>query len=83
MAKILNVFKSMDALRARYYRAPIGKDALIKLIAEAEVAEQVYNSNAIENSTLTLEETEKYFFKLILIDSLPNEKFLKPRISHG
>ena len=83
MAKILNVFKSMDALRARYYRASIGKDALIKLIAEAEVAEQVYNSNAIENSTLTLEETEKYFFKLILIDSLPNEKFLKPRISHG
>ena len=66
MAKILNVFKSMDALRARYYRASIGKDALIKLIAEAEVAEQVYNSNAIENSTLTLEETEKILLQIDL-----------------
>lgn len=66
MAKILNVFKSVDSLRARYYKASIGKDALIKLIAEAEVAEQVYNSNAIENSTLTLEETEKILLKIDL-----------------
>jgi len=29
------------------------------LIEEAEVAESVYNSNAIENSTLTLKETER------------------------
>ena len=66
MPKILNVFKSVDALRARYYKASIGKDALIKLIAEAEVAEQVYNSNAIENSTLTLEETEKILLQIDL-----------------
>lgn len=66
MAKILNVFKSVDSLRARYYKASIGKDALIKLIAETEVAEQVYNSNAIENSTLTLEETEKILLKIDL-----------------
>ena len=66
MAKILNVFKSVDSLRARYYKASIGKDALIKLIAEAEVAEQVYNSNAIENSTLTLEETEKILLQIDL-----------------
>lgn len=66
MAKILNVFKSVDALRARYYKESIGKDALIKLIAEAEVAEQVYNSNAIENSTLTLEETEKILLQIDL-----------------
>ncbi|MBE7447164.1 MAG: Fic family protein [Planctomycetia bacterium] len=66
MAKILNVFKSVDSLRARYYKASIGKDALIKLIAEAEVAEQVYNSNDIENSTLSLEETEKILLKIDL-----------------
>src|SRR3990167_1296066 len=66
MAKTLNVFKSVDSLRARYYKASIGKDALIKLIAEAEVAEQVYNSNAIENSTLTLEETEKILLQIDL-----------------
>jgi len=44
----------------------IGKQALLKLISEAEVAEQVYNSNAIENSTLTLEETEKILLQIDL-----------------
>ncbi|MFH0804722.1 MAG: Fic family protein, partial [Patescibacteria group bacterium] len=36
------------------------------MIAESEVAEQVYNSNAIENSTLTLEETEKILLQIDL-----------------
>ena len=66
MAKTLNVFNKINSLRERYYKASIGKDALIKLIAEAEVAELVYNSNAIENSTLTLEETEKILLQIDL-----------------
>jgi Fic family protein len=66
MAKILNVFNKVSSLRERYYKASIGKEALIKLIAEAEVAEQVYNSNAIESSTLTLEETEKILLQIDL-----------------
>jgi Fic family protein len=39
---------------------------LITLIAETEIAEQVYNSNAIENSTLSLEETEKILLQIDL-----------------
>jgi len=66
MAKILNVYNKISALRERYYQASIGKDALIKIIAETEVAEQVYNSNAIENSTLTFEETEKILLQIDL-----------------
>ncbi|OGQ44073.1 MAG: cell filamentation protein Fic [Deltaproteobacteria bacterium RIFCSPLOWO2_02_FULL_44_34] len=66
MAKTLQVFNKINSLRERYYKASVGKDALIKLIAEAEVAEQVYNSNAIENSTLTLEETEKILLQIDL-----------------
>ncbi len=66
MAKILNVFKKINSLRERYYKASIGKESLIKLVSEAEVAEQVYNSNAIENSTLTLEETEKILLQINL-----------------
>ena len=66
MAKILNVFKKINSLRERYYKVSTGKEALIKLIAETEVAEQVYNSNAIENSTLTLEETEKILLQIDL-----------------
>src|SRR3989339_242180 len=66
MTKILNVFSSINSLRERYYKAATGKDELIKLILETEVAEQVYNSNAIENSTLSLEETEKILLQINL-----------------
>jgi len=66
MVKILNVFNKIDFLRERYYKATLGKESLIKIIAETEVAEQVYNSNAIENSTLTLEETEKILLEIDL-----------------
>lgn len=66
MTKVLNVFNKINFLRERYYKASIGKEALIKLISETEVAEQVYNSNAIENSTLTLEETEKILLQIDL-----------------
>jgi len=66
MTKISSVFNKINLLRKRYYKASTGKDALIKLISEAEIPEQVYNSNAIENSTLTLEETEKILLQIDL-----------------
>ena len=66
MAKVLHVFNSINRLRERYYSASIGKQSLINILSEAEVAEQVYNSNAIENSTLTLEETEKILLQIDL-----------------
>ncbi|MFA4827413.1 MAG: Fic family protein [Candidatus Shapirobacteria bacterium] len=66
MTNILNVFSKISSLRQRYYQASTGKEALIQLISEAEIAEQVYNSNAIENSTLTLEETEKILLQIDL-----------------
>lgn len=66
MAKVLHIFNTINRLRERYYTASIGKQSLIKLLSEAEVAEQVYNSNAIENSTLTLEETEKILLQIHL-----------------
>lgn len=66
MPKVLNVYKRISSLRERYYKALPGKEALIKLISESEIPEQVYNSNAIENSTLTLEETEKILLQIDL-----------------
>lgn len=66
MAKISAVFNKINILRERYYKASTGKDALIRLVSEAEIAEQVYNSNAIENSTLSLEETEKILLAIDL-----------------
>ncbi|RPH48491.1 MAG: Fic family protein [Desulfobacteraceae bacterium] len=66
MAKILHVFNLINRLRERYYIASVGKQSLLQLLSEAEVAEQVFNSNAIENNTLTLEETEKILLQINL-----------------
>lgn len=66
MTKTPAVFNKISILRERYYKAFPGKESLIKLISEAEIPEQVYNSNAIENSTLSLEETEKILLQIDL-----------------
>lgn len=49
----------IEALRLQYTSLANGNESLLKEIALAEIPEMVYNSNAIENSTLTLEDTEK------------------------
>lgn len=54
----------IKTLKAEYDRLKIGKESLLKLIDEAEIPESVYNSNAIENSTLTLKETEKILLEM-------------------
>src|SRR5438552_18338297 len=51
--------KRLETLKAEYDSMRIGKESLLALVDEAEIPEAVYNSNAIENSTLTLKETEK------------------------
>ena len=66
MGRIPSIITKIASLRERYYKASMGKDDLLGLISEAEVSEQVYNSNAIENSTLTLEETEKILLQVDL-----------------
>ncbi len=66
MANISTTYNKIKDLRERYYKSSTGKDALIKLISEVEISEQVYNSNAIENSTLSLEETEKILLQIDL-----------------
>lgn len=49
----------IQALKRKYDALRAGKEALLSMIDDVEIPENVYNSNAIENSTLTLEETEK------------------------
>ncbi len=49
----------INHLKVAYTKLRRGKSSLTRLLDEAEVPEMVYNSNAIENSTLTLRETEK------------------------
>jgi Fic family protein len=60
-----NPLKSkIKQLKEKYEKLRSGKDALLKIIDEAEISEAVYNSNAIENSTLTLKETEKILLEM-------------------
>jgi len=61
--KIVN---QINNLRKRYYIASKNKETLIALINESEISEQVFNSNAIENSTLSLDETEKILLQIDL-----------------
>ncbi len=75
MKQSFRILKQIQSLKERYCRLAPDKKALIKLINEAEVAEQVYNSNAIENSTLTLDETEKILMQIDL-DRFINEREL-------
>ena len=49
----------IKVLKEEYDRLRGGRESLLGMIDEAEAPESVYNSNAIENSTLTLKETEK------------------------
>lgn len=51
--------EKIETLYNLYTTLTIGNESLLKEIALAEIPEMVYNSNAIENSTLTLEDTEK------------------------
>ncbi|MBP9152628.1 MAG: hypothetical protein KBF73_10120, partial [Flavobacteriales bacterium] len=49
----------LEELIRQYAECSEGNEELLKEIAVSEIAEMTYNSNAIENSTLTLEDTEK------------------------
>ena len=56
----------IQALKKAYDTLRPGKESLLSMIDEVEVPESVYNSNAIENSTLTLKETERILLEQIL-----------------
>ena len=56
----------IQALKREYDTLREGKDSLLSMIDEVENPECVYNSNAIENSTLSIEETEKILLEQML-----------------
>jgi len=60
------IINKLQSLKTEYETLKKGKESLLIMVDEAEVAEAVYNSNAIENSTLSLEETEKILLQIDL-----------------
>ena len=62
---ITKEFKNkIDELKKQYDSLKKGKESLLDIVFEAELPESVYNSNAIENSTLSISETEKILLNM-------------------
>lgn len=64
MAITKPIRETIQMLKADFDRLRPGKESLLRMLDEAEVPESVYNSNAIENSTLTLKETERILLEM-------------------
>ncbi len=60
----LTRLQRISDLFAKYQLKSKEKESLLTMVDDIEIAERVYNSNAIENSTLTLPETEKILLQL-------------------
>lgn len=59
MAISKDIKEKIDTLKRQYEILKKNRESLLDIVFEAELPESVYNSNAIENSTLTISETEK------------------------
>ncbi len=66
MATTQPIKTRIQGLKRAYDTLRHGKEALLSMIDEVEISESIYNSNAIENSTLTLDETEKILLEQAL-----------------
>lgn len=76
MATDKRVRELIQTLKKEFDERRAGKDALLAVIDEAELPEAVYNSNAIENSTLSLSDTEKILLEAeASVDASPREIF--------
>ncbi len=64
MYKISKKIRNIIDLKRKFDVLKKEKGSLLDIIDEVELAESVYNSNAIENSTLTLPDTEKILLDL-------------------
>lgn len=64
MGTLLSIQKKIKILKGTFDSLKRNKEHLLRIIDEVEIPESVYNSNAIENSTLTLRETEKILLEM-------------------
>ncbi len=69
----------LEALRRQFETLRLGKQSLLTLIDEAEIPESVYNSNAIENSTLSLRETEKILMEMEVSKGISTRELFEAR----
>ncbi|MBU4421367.1 Fic family protein [Patescibacteria group bacterium] len=71
MAITKDIKEKIDSLKQEYDSLKKNKESLLDIVFEAELPESVYNSNAIENSTLTISETEKILLNMEVSRNVP------------
>ncbi len=64
MALSKDLKERINTLKREYDSLKKNRESLLNIVFEAELPESVYNSNAIENSTLSISETEKILLNL-------------------
>ena len=64
MAISKDIKEKINILKQKYDSLKKNKESLLDIVFEAELPESIYNSNAIENSTLTISETEKILLNM-------------------
>ena len=70
---------SIKKLSHSYQQLKVSKQPLLNLLVESELPEQVYNSNAIENSSLSLPETEQILLGLQTARRLSTRELLEAK----
>lgn len=60
----MTITARLDVLIEKYQKLADGKKELVRIVREAELFEEVFHSNAIENSTLTLRDTERILLEM-------------------
>ncbi|MBU1179373.1 Fic family protein [Patescibacteria group bacterium] len=71
MTTTRDIKEKIDLLKQEYDSLKKNKESLLDIVFEAELPESVYNSNAIENSTLTISETEKILLNMEVSRNVP------------
>jgi len=56
--------QKISELFAQFQLKSKEQESFLTMVDDTEIVERIYNSNAIENSTLTLPETEKILIQL-------------------
>lgn len=62
----MTIFKNVDRLIQEYQSKVAENEYLEQLVREIEITEEVFHSNAIENSSLSLDETQKIIEDMVI-----------------
>ncbi len=82
MAISKDIKEKINILKQEYDSLKKNKESLLDIVFESELPESIYNSNAIENSTLTISETEKILLDMEVSRNVSVREVFEAKIWH-